>query len=150
MDGPSPPVRGSWAWMTPPRQLKVYKLELIRLFNCWSMAPRVVLPTSSPPHSNSEARNNWPNSAPGIQALRPSLRGPTFFMWVMGECVRLYLPSIPRIVWLPCPDNINALSQSSPRSCVVFIDPEKKGGTKKKKKLWRNIFAVCFKLTKLK
>lgn len=58
-------------------------------------------------------------------------------MWVMGECVELYLPSIPSIVWLPCPNNVNAPSQSSQRSWVVFIDPEKRG---------EGIFCCGFKL----
>lgn len=55
----------------------------------------------------------------------------------MGECVWLYLPSIPGIVWLPCPNNVNAPSQSSPRSCVVFIDPKKR-----RENTRGNIFAV--------
>lgn len=139
MDGPFPPFRGSGAWMTPTRYWKVQNLKPISLFNCWSMAPRIAFPTSSLPHSNSEARSNCqcsPNSAHGIHAFRPSLMGSTFFMWVMGECVRLYLPSIPCIVWLPCPDNVNALSQSSPRSCVLFIDREERRDIKKNRRIF--------------
>lgn len=47
-------------------------------------------------------------------------------MWVMEESARLYLPSIPRVVWLPWPDRVNARRQGSLRSSLVFSDPEER------------------------
>lgn len=45
----------------------------------------------------------------------------------MGKCVELNHPTIPAIVWLAYPNNVNSLSQRSPRSLMVFIDSNKRG-----------------------
>lgn len=106
--------------MTQPHWRKVQKLQLVSLFNRWSMAlcKACLIPIPRPGGAVSCLLVSGLWNPP----FHPSVMGKTFF-YVSKErtCKNLSPLHPPCAVWLPCPGNVNVRKECSPRGQVRYL-----------------------------